>query len=109
LKSETLNPANVIQLSDMGSIGLDSIRIITQDLGPGEGRVIVECYGMAWAAYFGSMPSGKSILEFLASMDEYYLRNKLTRPKQTKADTEYLGRIASAVHFALRNPVPEPE
>jgi hypothetical protein len=104
MKVEPLNPASVTYISDLGGIGLDPITVITQDFAPGQGRVIVECYGMCWAAFWGSMPEGKSVIEFMASMDEYYLRSKLTRPKQTKADTEYLGRICSAIHFALRQP-----
>lgn len=104
MKIESLAPAIAFQIADLGSLRLDPITVIAQDFGPGEGRVFVECYGMAWVAYWGSMPEGKTTVEFLASMDEYYLRNKLTRPKQTKADSEYLGRICSAIHFAFRQP-----
>ena len=104
MRIETQNPANVIQISDVEKLGLDPITVITQDFEPGCGRVIVECYGMAWAAYWGSMPDHRTVIKFMASMDSTYLMNKLSRPNQTRKDDLYLGRIVAAIVNAL-NPI----
>lgn len=99
---ETLTPAHVIQITDHP--GLDPITLIIQDFRPGVGRVVVECYGEAWAAFWGGMPGGKSVLEFLASMDPGYLHSKLSRPNQTRKVDAYLIRIVDAICIAVRQP-----
>ena len=108
MKLETLNSATVIQISDLPR--LDPITLMVQDLGPGQGRVIVECYGEAWSAFWGSMPAGFTTLDFIKSMDCCYLRSKLSRPKQTMAQGAYLDRIVDAIYSSLReNETPRPD
>lgn len=34
---------------------LDPVTVVLQDLGPGCGRLMVECWGSAWSAYWGGM------------------------------------------------------
>lgn len=67
------------------------------------GQVIVECYGQAWSAYFGSIGEC-SLVEFL-STDPHYLANKLSRAKETKAERAYLLRISEAVVAACAKAV----
>lgn len=56
--------------------GLDPIRVTLDDIGPSQGRINIECYGEAWASYWGGM-GGKTIAEFFASCDNCYLISNL--------------------------------
>lgn len=82
---------------------LDPITVLLCDMG-GRGRIIVECFGEAWAHYFGSIGK-ESLRDFVAGCDEYYLADKLIshawhRPK--KSEEKYLQDIARAVIAALK-------
>jgi len=81
---------------------LDPITVVLQDLGPNRGRIIVECYGTAWAAGWGSM--GGTIREFMCRINSGYLATKLTPGdrRQLKRDEKYLQRIADAVIEAFQ-------
>jgi len=57
---------------------LDPIRVTLDDLGPGQGRINIECYGKAWASYWGSMGEETTIAEFFVSCDNGYLINRLS-------------------------------
>lgn len=57
--------------------GLDPIRVTLEDIGPGQGRINIECYGQAWANYWGGM--GKDTIgEFVAGCDIHYIAGKLS-------------------------------
>jgi hypothetical protein len=80
---------------------LDPIRVIMQDIGPRQGRLIVECFGQAWSAYWGGM-GDRTLREFLISCNASYIANKLTPPyRLKKSDEAYLMRVVEAVHMAL--------
>src|SRR5271170_1478105 len=79
---------------------LDEITIFFQDFDIGKGRVVVECYGEAWSAYFGAMGS-MTIRQFVQTAGPDYLTNKLSRPKQTKTTEKYLRRIVEAIKADL--------
>lgn len=56
---------------------LDPIRVMLEDIGPGQGRINIECYGKSWACYWGGM--GKDTLtQFFIGCDEHYLAGKLS-------------------------------
>ena len=85
---------------------LDPITVILQDM-DGRGRIIVECYGSAWSAYFGSI-GRETLREFIATSDKYYLATKLqisgrhmTR-KGDRLEQAYLQDIASAIIDSLK-------
>lgn len=59
-------------------LGIDPIRVTLDDIGPGQGRINIECYGKAWASYWGAMGS-QTIAEFFASCDTGYLIDKLAQ------------------------------
>jgi hypothetical protein len=87
--------------------GLDPVTALFQDFGPGQGRVIVECYGDAWSAYFGAM-GDHDIQGFVRTAGADYLANKLcnTAPvKQRKRDEAYLLRIVKAVKAAMNGDI----
>lgn len=88
---------NALHITDTHAPRLDPITVVLRDI-PGRhhaGQVIVECYGLAWSAFFGSIGE-RSLVKFL-STDPHYLAGKLGRPKDTKADQAYLLRICEAV------------
>jgi len=81
---------------------LDPITVVLQDTGPNRGRVIIECYGSAWAAGWGAM--GGTIRDFMLSINSGYLATKL-RPidrQMTKREEVYVQRIADAVIEAMK-------
>lgn len=77
---------------------LDPVTVILRDFG-GQGQIIVECYGDAWAHWFGAI-GDQSLRKFLAGCDEYYLATKLTSStvrKSTKREEAYVQSIAKAI------------
>lgn len=90
-----------------GAPGLDPITVVTQDIAFGHGRIIVECYGAAWSAYWGAISAPRAmpnVREFVASISADYLVDKLwpTTQRRTKRCEQYLHRIAEAVIEALK-------
>lgn len=85
-----ITESTVRQLEITEVQGLDPIRVILSDLGPGQGRINIECYGQSWANYWGGM--GKdSLAEFFTSCDEHYLAGKLRGDMEpTIFDPEHL-------------------
>lgn len=82
---------------------LDPITVIIQNRGANAGRLIVECYGQAWACFFGGTGE-RFIADFIAGLDASYLAGKL-RPsagKFKRSDDEYLVRVAGAVIAGMR-------
>lgn len=57
--------------------GLDPIRVMLDDIGPSQGRINIECYGKAWASYWGAM-GGRTIAQFVASCGNHYLIKNLS-------------------------------
>jgi hypothetical protein len=88
---------------------LDPITVITRDAGPNQGQIIIECYGKAWATFWGGMPE-KTVREFVISADTSYIVNRLVdhnAPAKTrKAEAEYLTRIVTAVQVAFKMEMP---
>lgn len=80
-----------IMLSDLREYHLDPVTVLLEDLGataiplegkPGnisrQGKVIIECYGKSWSAYWGGM-GDCTVSEFIQSCDDAYLVNCLDR------------------------------
>jgi hypothetical protein len=83
---------------------LDPIRVVSENLEPGKGRIIIVCYDAAWVGYWGSM-SGKTVEQFFMSCDfEYLASNLLSASGLRRGDhhREYLHRIIQAVQDALQ-------
>jgi len=98
-----VNSVNVRAFEIVDLADLDPITVFLQDLGPGRGRITVECYGSAWSAYFGAMGSATGIQGFVRDAGEDYLVNKFHAPtlKARKRDEAYLKRILTAVKAVL--------
>lgn len=82
---------------------LDPITLFFQGLGKSQGRLIVECYGRAWSAFWSAMGE-KTIVEFVRGLDASYLAGCLapTGTKPTVKDQAYLLRVCKAVVEAVR-------
>lgn len=86
--------------------GLDPIRVITHDIAPGQGRIIIECFGEAWATYWGGM-GDQTLQQFFKDCTTQYLVMNLLpgmisyKPEHRKEKREYLGRIVEAIKAAM--------
>lgn len=83
---------------------LDPITAVFIDKGEGRGRIIIECFGDCWSAYWGSM--GMPLKEFFIKCGSDYLENAFIGRfhKMTKPQKSYLCRIIEAVQQSLTNP-----
>lgn len=85
----------IVRISDLvESHRLDPIRVTLDDIEPSKGRINIECWGKAWASYWGGMGS-KTIAEFFASCGNDYLIQNLTSDK-TVERTRYSGEALAA-------------
>jgi len=83
---------------------LDPIRVITEDIEPGKGRIIVSCYDAAWTAYWGAM-GNNTVRQFVMGCDAGYIADNLIRSMETAKGEQrlaYLERIAGAIKAAFR-------
>lgn len=82
---------------------LDPITVVLQDVGPGCGRLLVECYGCAWSGYWGAM-GNRDIMGFLSDCSPGYIADRMhpNDRRMTKREAAYMERIINAVHSALR-------
>lgn len=83
---------------------LDPIRVMLEDIGPGQGRINIECWGKSWANFFGGMGE-RTIAQFFVSCDEHYLAGKLGDSIEADIfdpDYTYLCRIIKTVQDALK-------
>lgn len=106
----TINPIQVIAFEIhkpivMDGGGLDPIRVILHDIKPGEGRLIIECYGDSWSTYWGAMGKHR-IMQFVCEADVDYITSRMLNSDGTQAQKakqeRYLNRIVYAVKEALR-------
>ena len=109
--SDSLERFELLQIVDVPA--LDPITVIFQDTAPRQGRVLVECYGNAWACWWGNM-GDRTVREFVASCDASYLTGALTQgrlPRDGMAgrvDVDvYLRRICEAILATVREPLPD--
>lgn len=85
--------------------GLDPITLFVEDHQPGQGSLVVRCYGCAWACYWGAMGSGSTVLQFVLRVDAGYVANCLMQSRRQfitsrgaeKREMDYLTRICESV------------
>lgn len=75
---------------------LDPVLVILQDIGPGQGRIIVECFGEAWAAYWAGL-GNRTVAQFVSEVGIDYLQTRLTGGKVDRKRASYIHRITQAV------------
>jgi hypothetical protein len=85
----------IVRITDIAaSHSLDPIRVTLDDIEPGKGRINIECWGKAWASYWGGMGE-KTISQFFASCDNGYLIQNLSSGG-TLQETRYSGEALAA-------------
>ncbi|WP_375191852.1 hypothetical protein [Marinobacter sp.] len=80
---------------------LDPVSVILEDYEPGKGKIIIECYGQSWSAFWGGM-GAKSVATFFCRCDEHYIASKLSGISGDIADYEALGILAREEVVCLR-------
>jgi hypothetical protein len=80
--------------------GLDPITVLLFDIGPGQGRMILECFGESLAGYWPSMGQ-MTIREFIRMCDADYLVGRMIPAGTNKRKVAYFRRIITAVKTAL--------
>jgi hypothetical protein len=68
----------VTKLMIAGVPSLDPITVYAEDIAPRQGKIIIECYGQSWSAYWGGMGDG-TIAEFFCSVSQDYIANCMSR------------------------------
>lgn len=90
--------------------GLDPIRAVLENLRPGAGRIIIQCYDRAWTCYWGAMGAGTPIEKFFVQVDADYILGNMTcgtahlqKAKVRNNEIAYLTKIIKAVQEALHH------
>lgn len=103
----TRKSAEVLTITNPGP-NLDPIDVIMIDAAPGQGRLIVRCYGQAWTAWWGAM-GDQDVRRFIMTATADYVAARLLygsedlqRVKARKLQAEYVERIVRAIQEALR-------
>lgn len=65
---------------------LDPITVFLEDLGPNQGKMIVECYGRSWSAYWGGM--GSKLVPFLKAVSTDYVARRMYHGQTEIYDSE---------------------
>lgn len=81
--------------------GLDRITAYLFDIGPGQGRVILECYGECLTGYWAAMGNAK-VADFVRLCDVDYLAGKMIPGSATRR-IGYMRRIVAAFHAAIKS------
>jgi len=83
---------------------LDPITVFFIPNGEGAGRIIIQCYGQAWTAYWGN--TGCTLKQFISEANYDYIAEKLDHPS-TDEGWYYLCRIVKAIQEALKLEIKE--
>lgn len=81
----------------------DPVFVVLHDMGAGTGRLVVECFGKAWSAYWGAM-GDRRLRQFITDCGTDYIVNRLSPGDRrfTRSEEAYLTRIVTGVQEALR-------
>lgn len=71
----TTSTVTKLRISDVPD--MDLINAYLEDFHPGAGRIVIECYGKAWSAYWSHMGEWKTIRSFFVGCNPPYLMGKL--------------------------------
>jgi hypothetical protein len=85
MKIET---STVTKLLITGAPNLDPITVFLEELPVYRGKMIVECYGRSWSAYWGSM--GGTLLQFLKGVSTDYVAGCMFQGSVEEYDAEGL-------------------
>lgn len=110
-----LTTAKLTKLVIQDAPALDPISIYAEDIGPGQGSLLVRVFDRAWYAYWGAMGKNNdgipyTVQQFVLSCDTGYITSNLVRGNrgrissatQQAHDERYVERIAAAIKQAFR-------
>lgn len=87
--------------------GLDPITVYVENLAPGRGRMVVQCYARAWTAFWGAM-GDHTMQQFVLRQDpDYVVGNMLCAlesqllKRHVEREQQYLASIVRAVQAAF--------
>jgi hypothetical protein len=67
---------------------LDPISVYLEDLGPGRGKITIECFGKSWSASWPAMGKDNTVSDFVSSCDHEYLIGCFGGPKSHIIDND---------------------
>lgn len=73
-----IEKSTVKKLTITGAPALDPITVYTDDIGPHQGKITIECYGKSWSAYWGGC-GNEGVAAFLIACNADYIANCLDR------------------------------
>jgi len=62
---------NKLRITDVERI--DLLNVLYEDIEPGKGRVIIECYGKSWTSYWSAIGKNRKITQFFIDCNNEYL------------------------------------
>lgn len=74
-----------------GAEHLDPVTVFLEDISESCGRIVIHCYGEAWANYWGGM-GDEDIANFFYTAETSYLADKLFRGQRDIVDFEKLAK-----------------
>lgn len=83
-----------------GLPALDTIQAWPEDIGPGQGRMTIRCWGQAWTGYWGAMGE-RTLRQFFVQSPAEYLAGAMARSDSKKPALAYLTRVVEAVQQAI--------
>jgi hypothetical protein len=84
-------------LSDLDR--LDLVTAYVTNYAAGEGKIVIECYGRSWAAYWGGM-TGLTLQKFLLTCNNDYILGKLLEETE-QTDFDKINEIAERRGFSF--------
>lgn len=102
----TANDVKATVFEVKGIDGIDPVRVVIIDYELGSGRIMFDCYGMAWSCYWGAM-ADRTMAQFFEQASTGYLVGKLfcyerNMSKKSRVHEEkYLTRIVDSIKQAL--------
>lgn len=76
----------------IGADRLDTINLYIENFGPGQGRIVVECFGQAWSHYWSHMGEDMTIETFLPTCEPDYVARKLYAGHEREPDFDEISR-----------------
>jgi hypothetical protein len=87
--------------------GLDPISIFLEDIQPGCGKIVIECFGKSWTSRWPAMGKDCDITHFFYDCDRHYLAKNLSpETKQHVYDADAIKEEARKKHIEC--PMDEP-
>jgi len=102
MKVNVKHDYKIIKMQITEAERLDLINVYFEDVEPGKGRIIIECYGEVWCSWWGAM-SGRSVMEFVSDCNCDYIIGKMISKRPGSIEYKYLMRILTAVKEAIAN------